>query len=221
MCKVFMRCILTPYLKEHARQSNLVHNPDLKYKADLAQFMLHCSMSWMSSISSTMENGLDSLPSINMNEVDVNDYDNDDDKLRSTMHILPIMEGCPGMIGCMLSTVYSHTQGCQHTRNVLERHLSKIILFVDFRKSVIPNNMTDIEGYIRPGVYALVQTQEEQPMPVQNSVLLSTCTLSNDFYLVLISSFSKLAFVVDNVGCGQKSLLGCNHQWMSGCNLFF
>jgi hypothetical protein len=38
MCKVFMRC-LTPNLKEHSRQSNLVHNPDLKYEADLVQFM--------------------------------------------------------------------------------------------------------------------------------------------------------------------------------------
>jgi hypothetical protein len=66
--------------------------------------------------------------------------------------------------------------------------------------------MTDIEGYVSPGVYALVQTLEEQPMPVRNSVLLSTCTLSNEFYLVPISSFYKPAFVMDNVGCGQKSL---------------
>ena len=97
------------------------------------------------------------------------------------------------------------THGGQCLRNVFERHLFKIILFVDFRKSVIPN-MTDIEGYISHGVYALVQALEEQPMPVQDSILLSTCTLSNEFYLVPISSFSKLAFVVDNVGCGQKSL---------------
>jgi hypothetical protein len=55
-------------------------------------------------------------------------------------------------------------------------------------------------------VYALVQTLEEQPMPVQNSVLLSTCTLSDEFYLVLISSFYKPAFIMDNVGCGWKSL---------------
>lgn len=37
MCKDFMSR-LTPYLKEHAPQNNLRHNPDLEYDADLIQF---------------------------------------------------------------------------------------------------------------------------------------------------------------------------------------
>ena len=88
---------------------------------------------------------------------------------------------------------------------MFEDHLSKIILFVDFTKSILPN-MTYIEGYISPGTYALVQTLEAQPVPVRNSVILSTCTLSNDFYLVPTSSFRKPAFVIDNVGCENRSL---------------
>ena len=125
-------------------------------------------------------------------------------KLRYTMHILPIMEGCPGMIGCMLSTVYIHMEA-----DIWEMFLRdtsrKSFFLLFFRKSVIPN-MTDIEGYISHGVYTLVQALEEQPMPVQDFVLFSMCTLSNEFFLVPVTSFSKLAFVVDNVGCGQKSL---------------
>ena len=97
-----------------------------------------------------------------------------------------------------------HTVG-RRQRNAFENHLSKIILFLDFSVSILPN-MTDIEGYVNPGMYALVQTLKEQPTPVRNSVLLSTCTLSNKFYLVPTSSFVKPAFVVDNVGCQQRSL---------------
>jgi hypothetical protein len=88
---------------------------------------------------------------------------------------------------------------------VFEDHLSKIILFVDFTNNILPN-MTDIEGYVSPGTYALVQTLEAQPVPVRNSVILSTCILSHDFYLVPTSSFRKPAFVVDNVGCENRSL---------------
>jgi hypothetical protein len=88
---------------------------------------------------------------------------------------------------------------------VFEDHLSKIILFVHLTDSLIPN-MTDIEGYGHPGRYALVQMLEEQPVPVVKSVLLSTCTLSDKFYLVPTSSFRKAAFVVDNVGCKNRSL---------------
>jgi hypothetical protein len=98
-----------------------------------------------------------------------------------------------------------HTDGCRCSRNVFEKHLSKIILFVDFSKQLLPN-MTDIEGYVSPGLYALVQTLEEQPVPIRNSVLLSSCTLLNEFYLVPTSSFSKPAFVVNNVGCANSSL---------------
>jgi hypothetical protein len=65
----------------------------------------------------------------------------------------------------------------------------------------------DIEGYVNPGIYAFVQTLNEQPTPVRNSVLLSTCTLLDEFYLVPTSSFVKPAFVVDNVGCENRSLL--------------
>jgi hypothetical protein len=88
---------------------------------------------------------------------------------------------------------------------VFEEHLSKIILFVDLCHSLLPN-MTDIEGYESPGMYALVQLLEEQPTPVENSVLLSTCTLSDKFYLVPTSSLREPAFVVDNVGCNSRSL---------------
>ena len=66
--------------------------------------------------------------------------------------------------------------------------------------------MTDIEGYVSPGTYALVQTLDSQPVPVRNSVILPTCTSSDEFYLVPISSFRKPAFVVDNVGCENRSL---------------
>jgi len=66
--------------------------------------------------------------------------------------------------------------------------------------------MTDIEGYGSPGMYALVQMLEKQPVPVEESVLLSTCTLSDKFYLVPTSSLRKPAFVVDNVGCKKMSL---------------
>jgi hypothetical protein len=47
---------------------------------------------------------------------------------------------------------------------------------------------------------------ETQPIPLEKSVFLSTCTLSDDFYLVPTSSFVKPAFVVDNVGCEMRSL---------------
>jgi hypothetical protein len=66
--------------------------------------------------------------------------------------------------------------------------------------------MTHIQGYFNPGTYALVQTLEEQPTPLDKSVFLFTCTLSDEFYLVPTSSFVKPAFVVDNVGCQNKSL---------------
>ena len=66
--------------------------------------------------------------------------------------------------------------------------------------------MTDIEGYVRPGMYALVQTLDKQPEEVPTSVFLSTCTLSDKFYLVRTFSFGKPAFVVDNVGCEKRSL---------------
>jgi hypothetical protein len=69
--------------------------------------------------------------------------------------------------------------------------------------------MTDIEGYGSPGMYALVQMLEKQPAPVEKSVLLSTCILSDKFYLVPTSSFHKPAFVVDNVGCNSRSLFVC------------
>jgi hypothetical protein len=66
--------------------------------------------------------------------------------------------------------------------------------------------MMDIEGYGSPGTYALVQMLEKQPAPLVKLVLLSTCTLSDKFYLVPTSSFRKAAFVVDNVGCKNSSL---------------
>jgi hypothetical protein len=97
------------------------------------------------------------------------------------------------------------TDGRRRSRNVFEKHLSKIILFIDFSNPVLPN-MTNIEGYVSPGLYALVQTIEEEPAPVRDSVLLSTCMLSNEFYLVPTSSFSKPAFVVDNDSCENRSL---------------
>ena len=87
-----------------------------------------------------------------------------------------------------------------------EDHLSKIILFIDLSKKLFPN-MSDINGYVDPGMYALVQGLfEDKPIHVEDSVLLDTCTLSNDFYLVPTSSFVRPAFVVDNVGCPNKSL---------------
>jgi hypothetical protein len=97
------------------------------------------------------------------------------------------------------------TEGPHGTRTEVENHLSKIILFLDFTKAVLPN-MTDIEGYDSPGLYVVVQTLTEQPTPCRDSVLLSTCTLSKEYYLVPTSSFHKPAFVVDNVGCANGSL---------------
>jgi hypothetical protein len=47
---------------------------------------------------------------------------------------------------------------------------------------------------------------ETQLAPLVKSVLLSTCMLSDKFYLVPTSSFRKAAFVVDNVGCKNSSL---------------
>ena len=66
--------------------------------------------------------------------------------------------------------------------------------------------MTDIQGYMNPGTYALVQSLHEPPTPARDSVLLSTCTLSDTYYLVPTSSFTEPAFVVDNVGCANGSL---------------
>jgi hypothetical protein len=88
---------------------------------------------------------------------------------------------------------------------VFKDHLSKIILFVDLSDSLLPN-MTNIEGYGSPGTYALVQMLEKQPAPLVKSVLLSTCTLSDKFYLVPTSSFRKATFVVDNKGCKERSI---------------
>jgi len=101
---------------------------------------------------------------------------------------------------CITSTQQGH-----RARNAFVNHLSKIILFLDLRVAILPN-MTDIQGYVNPGTYAVVQTLEEQPKPVSTSVLLSTCTLSSEYYLVPTSSFVKPAFVVDNVGCPIRSL---------------
>jgi hypothetical protein len=91
------------------------------------------------------------------------------------------------------------------TTTFFEDHLSKIIIFVDLNHSILPN-MSNIEGYGSPGMYALVQMLEEQPEPLEKSVLLSFCSLSDKFYLVPTSSLRKPAFVVDNVGCQGKSL---------------
>ena len=66
--------------------------------------------------------------------------------------------------------------------------------------------MMDIDGYGSPGTYALVQMLETQLAPLVKLALLSTCTLSDKFYLVPTSSFRKAAFVVDNVGCNNSSL---------------
>jgi hypothetical protein len=88
---------------------------------------------------------------------------------------------------------------------VFEDHLSKIVHFLDLSDSLLPN-MTDIEGYGSPGTYALVQMVETQPAPLVKLVLLSTCTLSDKFYLVPTPSFRKAVFVVDNVGCKNRSL---------------
>jgi hypothetical protein len=57
-----------------------------------------------------------------------------------------------------------HTEGPHGPRTEVQNHLSKIILFVDFTKAVLPN-MTDIEGYDSPGLYVVVQTLTEQPTP--------------------------------------------------------
>lgn len=90
-------------------------------------------------------------------------------------------------------------------RNVFQAHLSKIVLFVDFSLPIIPN-MQAIEGYVSSGKYAIVQSIQGEPDAVHDSVFLSTCTLSDDFYLVPTSSFHRPAFVVDNVGCQNRSL---------------
>jgi hypothetical protein len=88
---------------------------------------------------------------------------------------------------------------------VFKDHLSKIILFVDLSDSLLPN-MTNIDGYGSPGTYALVLMLETQPAPLVKLVLLSTCTLSDKFYLIPTSSFRKAAFVVNNVGCKNRPL---------------
>ena len=97
------------------------------------------------------------------------------------------------------------TRRGRHVTNNFERHLSKILLFIDFSQSILPN-MMDIQGYVNPGTYALVQSLQEPPIPVRDSVMLSTCTLSDNYYLVPTSSFTEPAFVVDNVGCTNGSL---------------
>jgi hypothetical protein len=118
----------------------------------------------------------------------------------------PAYRGCQPWNDWVYVQYLIHCKDAQgRVTNVFEDHLSKILIFVDFTKSLLPN-MTDIVGYVSPGTYALVQTLEEQPVPVRNSVLLSTCILSNDYYLVPTSSFRKPAFVVDNVGCENRSL---------------
>ena len=67
--------------------------------------------------------------------------------------------------------------------------------------------MSNIEGYINAGMYILVQgLVKEKPLQVPDSVLHTTCKLSNDFYLVPTTSFVSPAFVVDNVECPNESL---------------
>jgi hypothetical protein len=129
--------------------------------------------------------------------------------------VLPqqIFRAHPAYRGCRAWNDWVYVQYClkaldargRARTTVFEDHLSKIILFVDLSHSLLPN-MTDIEGYGSAGMYALVQMLEKQPVPVEESVLLSTCTLSDKFYLVPTSSLRKPAFVVDNVGCKKMSL---------------
>jgi hypothetical protein len=124
-----------------------------------------------------------------------------------------IFRAHPAYRGCRAWNDWVYVEYCFKTLDaqgrtittVFEDHLSKIILFVDLSLSLLPN-MTDIEGYGSPGMYALVQMLENQPAPVDNSVLLSTCTLSDKFYLIPMSSLREPAFIVDNVGCKSRSL---------------
>jgi hypothetical protein len=124
---------------------------------------------------------------------------------RFIMHTRPTAEALPWNDWVYVQYSIS-TEGPHGTMTEVKNHLSKIILFMDFTKVVLPN-MTDIEGYDSPGLYMVVQTLTEQPTPCMDSVLLSTCTLSKEYYLVPTSSFHKPTFVVDNVvRCANGSL---------------
>ena len=102
---------------------------------------------------------------------------------RFSVCIQPIVDAGHGTIGFMFSTAWKPwMHEAAQEQWYLRITSPKIILFVDLSHSLLPN-MTDIEGYRSPGMYALVHMQEKQPVPVEESVLLSTCTLSDSSIL--------------------------------------
>jgi hypothetical protein len=77
------------------------------------------------------------------------------DTIRYTVHIQPMHHECLPWNDWVYVQYCIHMQG-RHARNKFHNHLSQIILFLDFSDPIL-HNMTDIQGYIIPGMYTSVQ----------------------------------------------------------------
>jgi hypothetical protein len=90
---------------------------------------------------------------------------------------------------------------------------AEVQFFVDVNENVFPY-ASHIKGYKGDGTYAVIQSMKEEPNPHSNSQLLSRGVRETDaskrnrvFHFERVDSFVSPAFVVDNIGCPQQTLL--------------
>ena len=78
--------------------------------------------------------------------------------------------------------------------------------FVDLRADVIPF-MLQVEGVTDVGTYAVIHSLVSEPSPMADSCLLCTGLRAKGYNFVSTTSFKDTAFVIDNVGCPDESVL--------------
>jgi hypothetical protein len=84
---------------------------------------------------------------------------------------------------------------------------AEIQFFVDIKEELFPF-ASKIPSYRGEGTYALVQSMVDEPKPHGYSMLLSTGVREKDqYHFQRVDTFVEPAFVVDNIGCPQQSLL--------------
>jgi hypothetical protein len=84
--------------------------------------------------------------------------------------------------------------------------LGQIMFFVDLRENIIPF-LSQVQGVTEAGTYAVIHSLDNEPTPMPDSCLLSRGIRAKTYNLVSTTSFKDTAFVIDNVGCPQKSVM--------------
>ena len=84
---------------------------------------------------------------------------------------------------------------------------AEIQFFVDVNEEHFPFAV-NLTGYRGEGMYALIQSMEEETQPHGTSLLLSRGVREKDtFHFQRVDTLLDPAFVVDNIGCPHQSLL--------------